>query len=216
MSDQMNGEPVVAAWRRIEAWLRKHAASSAASMLPPAPQEDVARAEEELRQYAGYGFPAELKALWQVCGGVVNIEIPEEEDEGEVASGDFLPGGVLADPALSTRPRLFFPEDDPWGDERWVAWLCTDEEAVSGLYISDDPSIQGVGRWSTLDGQYELGEPQFSSIAAYLDQVLRTLERGPATLMDPRNVPGVIHGCLHWDSPGAASLLASENWARIH
>ncbi|WP_306335726.1 hypothetical protein [Streptomyces sp. KL118A] len=212
----MHVEPVVTAWRRVETWLRESARTSAESMLPPAAHKDVTKAEEPLRQYAGYGFPQELTALWRVCGGVENLEIEEDQDEGEVASGDFLPDGVLLGPALSTQPRISFPESDPWGAEQWVAWLSTDEEVIPGLYISDDPAMRGVGRWSTLDGNYELGEPQFPSIASSFEKVLETLQQGPATLMGPTNVPGIIYGWLHWDSPEEPSLLASENWVRLH
>ncbi|WP_406416881.1 hypothetical protein OH809_37280 [Streptomyces sp. NBC_00873] len=58
MSDQLNVEgqaaQVEAAWGRIVAWLEQHAPTSYASLLPPAPETEMANADAALRQHLGF------------------------------------------------------------------------------------------------------------------------------------------------------------------
>lgn len=75
-------------------WSAEHAPTSYASLVRPVPGEDIAAADGQLRQHFGYGMPAESTAPWRLCGGVKHQEIEGDEQE-EVASGVFLPGGVV-------------------------------------------------------------------------------------------------------------------------
>lgn len=123
MSDQLNVEgqaaQVEAAWGRIVAWLEQHAPTSYASLLPPAPETEMANADAALRQHLGFALPSELAALWQLCGGVEHQYIEANEEEGEVASGAFLPGGILLGPADALRPRLPDISRRDWWGPRW-------------------------------------------------------------------------------------------------
>ncbi|WAZ21407.1 hypothetical protein STRCI_002576 [Streptomyces cinnabarinus] len=214
MSVQRNDEAghVAFAWRKMTDWLAEHAPVSRASLLPPATEEEIASADSLLRQQLGFGLPADLAALWRLCGGVEHQYIEANEEEGEVGSGAFLPGGILLGPVGALRPRL--PETgraDVWG-AAVVPWLTGDESGPeSGHYVGAD----GVGRWSLPDN---LGcdKPDFPSIAAYLEAVHRTLTEGPADAMGP-DVPGLVWGCLIWDDPEAPLLDdALEHWHPVH
>ncbi|MGW1958399.1 hypothetical protein ACWCPI_37600 [Streptomyces sp. NPDC001920] len=57
MSDQRNLET---AWRRLTDWLGANAPVSHASLLPPAPEQAIEAADDQLRQRLGFGLPAEL------------------------------------------------------------------------------------------------------------------------------------------------------------
>lgn len=209
MSDQRNLEM---AWRRLTDWLEANAPVSYASLLPPVPEQAIEAADDQLRQRLGFGIPAELGALWRLCGGVEHQYIEANEEEGEVGSGAFLPGGILLGPADALSARL--PETgcgDSWGAPV-VPWLTGDEAGPeSGHYVGAD----GVGRWSLPDN-LACDKPDFPSTAAYLDAVHRTLTEGPADAMGP-DVPGLVWGCLIWDDPEAPLLDdALEHWHPVH
>lgn len=210
MNDQQN---VVEAWRRLAGWLEENAPVSYASLLPPAEERAIEAADTHLKHYLRFGLPAELAALWRLCGGVDHQEI-ERDEEGEVGSGTFLPGGVIMSPTDALRPRL----PDHTGQDWWqgapvVPWLTRDEAgAESGYWVGD----MGVGRWSVDNLPGESGEPAFPSIAAYLDAVLRTVTEGPADAMGS-HVPGLVWGCLVWENPEHPLLdEALPHWSPIH
>ncbi|WP_405681970.1 hypothetical protein [Streptomyces sp. NBC_00057] len=216
MSDQLNVEgqaaQVEAAWGRIVAWLEQHAPTSYASLLPPAPETEMANADAALRQHLGFALPSELAALWQLCGGVEHQYIEANEEEGEVASGAFLPGGILLGPADALRPRLPDISRRDWWGAAVVPWLTGDETGPeSGHYVG----ANGVGYWSHPDN-LACDKPDYPSIAAYLEAVHRTLTEGPADAMGP-DVPGLVWGCLIWDDPGSPLLDdALEHWRPVH
>ncbi|MFF9899054.1 hypothetical protein [Streptomyces longispororuber] len=208
-------ERTAAAWQQLAAWLRVHAPTSHASILPPAAEAEVAEAEGRLREHCGYGFPPELVALWAMAGGVRHVDIDAYDEEGEVATGRFLPHGLLLTPAQSIRPRLAgfdHQGKDYWAGAQWVAPFGNYREATdTGLYLS----AVGLGEWSSYEGLIQ-GEPLYPSIAAYLEAVNRTLAEGPADLMGPQ-VPGIVYGCLVWQDPQAPSLDETfDDWRPVH
>ncbi|SFK38770.1 hypothetical protein [Streptomyces pini] len=215
MSVQPHGgtEQVTAAWQALTGWLAEHAPVSHASLLPPAGEEDIAAADSLLTRYAGYGLPAELVALWRLCGGVEHQYIEENEEHGEVGSGAFLPDGVLLPPREAVRPRLPEPgRPDYWNGARVVPWLTPDE---AGPEFGQYAGSGGVGHWSTMAGP-EVSEPRHPSVAAYLEAVHRTLTVGPADLMGP-DVPGIVYGCLVWENPDHPGMdEAFEHWTPLH
>lgn len=195
---------MVAAWQRIETWLRAHAPVSAETILPPVDEGVLAAAEAQLYAAHGHGFPEELKALWRRCGGVEWVDVEEDED-GDLAAYEFL-DYVLLGPGDAVQARGSWESlaggaageaSCPVAD--WVPWLGADNDAPdSGRYIS--PS--GGGGWAYYEGA-ELGEPtEFSSVAHYLEAVADAFEHGTGALMsrpEPnRHVPGVVHGALIW------------------
>lgn len=204
---------LTAAWRQLTDWLRVHAPTSFASLLPPATDDEIRAADALLTQHVGYGLPAELAALWRLCGGVEHQYIEPNEDEGEVGSGAFLPHGVLLTPAQAVWPRLPSAGGrDYWDGARVVPWLTLDEAGPEyGEYVS----AAGVGHWSTMAGP-EVSAPHHPSMAAYLETVHRALTSGPADLMGPE-VPGIVWGCLAWDDPNAPRLDdALAHWTPVH
>ncbi|MEU5161258.1 hypothetical protein AB0G74_16850 [Streptomyces sp. NPDC020875] len=211
MSDHDEVERIAAVWQVLTDWLATHAPLSFASLLPPAPEEDIRIADTALRQHLGFGLPSGLAALWGLCGGVTH-QIIEADEEGEVASGAFLPGGVVLPPAQALGLRLPVGGGrDGWGGAPVVPWLTRDEAGPEhGLYAGP----QGVGDWSIVDEP--AGEAVFSSIAVYLETVHRTLTVGPADLMGS-DVPGLVWGCLVWDDPENPGLdEAGAFWRQVH
>ncbi|MEV0222541.1 hypothetical protein [Streptomyces sp. NPDC050704] len=213
MPVEQNTDParVEAAWRNITAWLAEHAPLSHASLLPPASEAEIERADTLLRERLGFELPAELRQLWRLCGGVEHQDI-EADEQGEVFSGAFFPDGLLLSPAKALRPRLPGPGmKDFWGAEV-VPWLTGDDEdaQLQGSCIG----ARGVGQWSFEDNL--AGTPDYPSMAAYLESVHRTLNVGPANLMSS-DVPGVVWGCLIWDRPQGSWLTdAAEHWSPVH
>ncbi|MER5359106.1 hypothetical protein [Streptomyces sp. NPDC002785] len=204
-------ERVTAAWQALTAWLAEHAPLSYASLLPPATEEEIATADSRLRQYLGFGLPTELAALWRLCGGTEHQHI-ENDEEGEVGSGAFLPGGVIFSPAEALGLRLpTLGQRDGWGGAQVVPWLTRDEAGpLHGHYAG----AVGVGDWSIVDEP--VTKPVYPSIAAYLEAALRTVTDGPADLMGD-DVPGLVWGCLIWDDPERPGMLdAFEHWTPLH
>ncbi|MFE7047790.1 hypothetical protein ACFVAM_05395 [Streptomyces californicus] len=213
MADHQNGtaESVTEVWHALTNWLAAHAPVSHASLLPPATDDELAAVDAGLRDRLGYGLPVELAALWRLCGGVRH-QVIEADEEGEVGSGAFLPGGVLFAPSEALGLRL--PAEgghDGWGGARVVPWLTRDEAGpLQGHYAGDI----GVGRWNLVDEP--VSEPAYPSATAYLEAVHRTLTEGPAGLMGS-DVPGLVWGCLVWDDPENPGLdEAFEHWAPVH
>ncbi|MET9555289.1 hypothetical protein [Streptomyces sp. NPDC006645] len=196
------------AWGALTGWLADHAPTSYASLLPPAPEADITAVDEQLRQRLGYGLPAELAALWRLCGGVEHQEIEGDEQE-EIGSGAFLPGGVVLTPEQAMSAALLGGSGG-WGAPV-VPWLTRDEAGPeSGHYAGPD----GVGSWELPEG---IDEPRYPSIAAYLTAVHRALTEGPADSTGSADVPGIVHGCLIWDDPESSWLTdAAEHWAPLH
>lgn len=208
-------ERTATAWRQLTEWLRVHAPTSHASILPPATAAEIEEAEARLRRGCGYGFPPELTALWAVAGGVRQLDIDEYDEEGEVATGRFLPHGLLLTPAQSIRPRLAGLDSqgkDYWEGARWAAPFGNYRDAAdTGLYLSAD----GLGKWRAYEGMF-MDEPLYPSIAAYLEAVNRTLTAGPADGMGPE-APGVVYGCLSWQDPRDPRLDETfADWRPVH
>ncbi|MGX1267078.1 hypothetical protein [Streptomyces phaeoluteigriseus] len=209
MGDQRNLE---AAWGRLMDWLKARAPVSYASLLPPVPEQVIEAADARLRHHLDFGLPAELADLWRLCGGVEHQYVEANEEEGEVASGAFLPGGILLGPADALRPRLRETGRDDVCGVAVVPWLTGDQAGPEyGHYVGAD----GVGYWSLPDN-LACDKPDYPSITGYLEAVHRTLTEGPAEAMGPE-VPGLVWGCLIWDDPEAPLLDdALEHWHPVH
>lgn len=209
-------ERMTAAWQQLTAWLRVHAPASHASILPPATGAEIREAEGHLRRDCGYGFPPELVALWAMAGGVRQLDLEEYDEEGEVATGGFLPHGQLLTPSQSIWPRLAGLDHqgkDFWEGAQWAVPFGNYPEATdAGLYLS----VAGLGKWSSYEGMF-MEKTLYSSIAAYLEAVNRTLVEGPADLMG-REVPGIVYGCLIWQDPKGSPGLDETfaDWRPVH
>lgn len=199
MSDQQNSQGETArvqvAWGRFETWLTEHAPTSAATLLPPAREDEMAAAEEDL----GFGIPMELKALWRLCGGVSCA--PEPSNSPEHDPRMFLPSGILLSLAQAAETEAGFHlvgEPDPWGGNPVLPWVGEDHEgSQTGLYLLAGDR-RGVGEWSAASGP-ELDEPGFDALASYLEAVAQVLGHGTGPMADW--VPGISRGCLAWREP---------------
>ncbi|MEU7468687.1 hypothetical protein AB0A94_09035 [Streptomyces sp. NPDC044984] len=214
----MNAQDVrraVDGWRWLTEWLRVHAPTSYASLLPPAAADEIAEAQGRLGERCDFRFPPDLLALWAEAGGVRQLDLDELDEEGEVATGRFLPHGLLLTPAQSIRPRLagFDPQGkDYWEGVEWVAPFGNYAEATdAGLYLS----AAGLGEWTSYEGMY-MNEPSYPTLADYLETVRRTLTEGPADRMGSQ-VPGIVHGCLIWQDPELPRLDETHaDWQPVH
>ncbi|MFH8369504.1 hypothetical protein [Streptomyces sp. NPDC018031] len=220
MSERMKAEPVVAAWGRIATWLHRYAPVSAGTILPPAGAGELASTETHCLAVYGHGVPAELTALWRLCGGVRWVDV-EEDEGGDLAAYAFL-GSVLLGPDEAVRARG--GRESLAGSlsaaarpvAHWLPWLGADNDGPdSGLYAADS----GVGRWACYEG-VELGEPTaFPSVTGYLEAVADALEHGTGPLVSRpvpnREVPGLVGGALIWahlDHPYGIP----DGWEPIH
>ncbi|MET8685401.1 hypothetical protein ABZV77_14390 [Streptomyces sp. NPDC004732] len=220
MSDQSEIEQIAAVWERLTGWLAEYAPASHASLLPPAAAGAVGAAEGRLTHELDFAFPPELKALWQMCGGVQDVEVPGNEG-GALWAGKFLPGGIFLAPEAALWQRLRFGpgEDDPWDGADFVSFLDGEEASGAGecgMYVSysTDPTLRGVGDWSTTTGP-DLSPPAWPSVTTYLEAVCELLQTGGGPLLEQtgRRQPVLALGCLAWiDSDDGLEVP----WRRVH
>lgn len=131
--------------RHCAAWLKVNAPASYASLLPPAPEQAIEAADAQLRHHLDFGRPGELGDLWRLCEGVEHQYIEADEEEGEVVSGAFLPGGALLGSADALWLRLPDMSRRDWWGAAVVPWLTGDQTGhESGHYVG----ANGVGHWS--------------------------------------------------------------------
>ncbi|MFI2619608.1 hypothetical protein [Streptomyces sp. NPDC018584] len=220
MSDQSEMEQITGVWARLTDWLAEYAPASYASLLPPADADTVTAEEARLMHVLDFGFPPELKALWQVCGGVQDVEVPGNKDYA-LWAGDFLPGGIFVGPEASLWQRLRFGpgEGDPWDGADFVTFLDAEDPSGSGefgMYASwsTDPTLRGVGRWSTMTGP-ALSPPAWPSVTAYLEAVCELLQTGGGPLLEAadRQQPVLALGCLAWIDPADGLEVP---WRPVH
>jgi cell wall assembly regulator SMI1 len=138
---------VIAAWDRVESWLRRHPPAS--PVTPGASDELIAEAEAEL----GFRLPADLRTLWQRCGGPVGPLTPD----GEVLLG--------VRQALDAYDLLNHP--GVW-EATWIPFTADEpEDPFSGTFI--DAATGVIGSWNRQDISclYDDG----SILARYLAEV---------------------------------------------
>lgn len=215
MSDQMQVDRVAAAWGRLSGWLADHAPLSSEALLPPASSQEIVVAEQNLMDYAGHGFPAELKALWQMCGGLQTVDLPEEdEDDGDLNPHGFIPEGDLLSPAWAVQARV---RSDAFADQvepariQWVPFLGEHwEGGVFGRYVDAAASPSPVGRWDAMAG-LQIGGVCYVSIADLLEQTADGIIHGRGPLVSDGQVPGLEKGCLTWADP-RESMMRHPAW----
>ncbi|MFE4048147.1 SMI1/KNR4 family protein [Streptomyces sp. YIM B13518] len=138
---------VIAAWERIESWLRLH--PPAAPVPPGAPDELIAEAEVEL----GFGLPADLRTLWRRCGGPVGPLTPE----GEVLLG--------VRQALDAYDLLNHP--GVW-ETTWIPFTADEpDDPFSGTFI--DAATGLVGSWNRQDVSHLYDDG--STLTGYLTEI---------------------------------------------
>ncbi|MFE7617127.1 SMI1/KNR4 family protein [Streptomyces sp. NPDC057496] len=202
---------VASAWQRIEALLEQYAPLSHQSLQPPASEDRIAAAENEL----GMAFPEELRTLLKFHNGVV--EEPAQidvDEEGEVWNTKFLDNHALltldqivqqcwrlTDPVMSLSQPGYLPWLAPDPDDMTSCWLVSAREEDSGR----------LAKWSEYHALHFPTGPQ--TVAQLLEAHAEALESGTGSIFGAgENVPGVIYECLVWDDPNRPFLLGNEFW----
>lgn len=138
---------VIAAWERVESWLRLR--PSAAPVPPGASDELIAEAEAEL----GFRLPADLRTLWQRCGGPVGPLTPE----GEALLG--------VRQALDAYDLLHHP--GVW-ETTWIPFTADEpDDPFSGTFIDAVTGL--IGSWNRQDVSHLYDDG--STLTGYLTEV---------------------------------------------
>ncbi|MFF4796028.1 SMI1/KNR4 family protein [Streptomyces sp. NPDC001276] len=202
---------ILAAWDRIESWLKVNAPNSYASLRPPAAPERIAAAQAHM----GVSWPEEVSALWLRHDGAEFFEVDGDE-EGEVDPAKFLTRYTFL--PLSEVTRVYAARSDPdtgaVGFSGWVPLSGADDDYAGEMVVVDGPDAGRVGRWFSTDSAYLHRE--YSTLGGYLEAVAEALESGTGPLADRNGVvPGVALGCLVWQNPRAVSAVQAP-WEPLH
>ncbi|MFJ4840414.1 SMI1/KNR4 family protein [Streptomyces sp. NPDC088746] len=145
---------VIAAWDRIESMLSLR--SPATPVPHGASDELMAEAEAAL----GFRLPADLRTLWQRCGGTFGPLTPE----GEVLLGvrqTLETYALLSDPGVWETTWIPFTADEP-------------DDPFSGTFI--DAATGLTGSWNRQDVSHLYDDG--STLAGYLAEVADELQEG--------------------------------------
>ncbi|WP_069170361.1 SMI1/KNR4 family protein [Streptomyces griseus] len=169
----MTADLVQASWTRIDAWLREHAPRTFATLRPPAGDDEIAAAQEEL----GVTFPPELVASLLRHDGA--LEGPEAF---RFSSGDRLLGvsGILGDTGFmrGIDQGIDGEAEDYWlhGYVKFGSYDVTSDGLLVDCRTGRD-SFGTVGRFFDETGT-SFGEAD--SLGEYLAEEADQLERGQA------------------------------------
>lgn len=184
----MTADLVQDSWTRIDAWLRKHAPRTFATLRPPAGDKEIAAAQEEL----GVTFPPDLVASLLRHNGA--LEGPEAF---RFSTGDRLLGvsGILGDTGFmrGIDQGLDGEAEDYWlrGYVKFGSYDVTSDGLLIDCRTGRD-SFGAIGRFFDETGT-SFG--QADSLGGYLAELAGKLERGQDA--------GVVtfNGRLFWEGP---------------
>ncbi|MFC8272482.1 SMI1/KNR4 family protein [Streptomyces sp. NPDC057271] len=184
----MTADLVQGSWTRIDAWLREHAPRTFATLRPPAGDEEIAAAQEEL----GVTFPPDLVASLLRHNGA--LEGPEAF---RFSTGDRLLGvsGILGDTAFM---RGIDQGVDGEAEDYWLRGYVkfgSHDVTSDGLLMdcrTERDSFGAIGRFFDETGT-SFG--QAHSLGGYLAELADMLEHGQDA--------GVVtfNGRLFWEGP---------------
>lgn len=209
-------EQVVAAWERVENWLRAHAPASAALLRPAAGEVEIAAVEKTI----GVAFPPALRAWYGLHDG---IDDPADGDSWWPAG--FLPGGQ-GWYRLGQLQGAYVMQTRDWEREPGrIPISCTPDDMWHGLYLDarpDAPSCGCLGRW-VVDREPELIADSFPGwpLQEWLTEIADALEQGrclvePSGRRDEENWPALtVCGGLTWVDPGQEPGLP-EGWILLN
>ncbi|MFD4370635.1 SMI1/KNR4 family protein [Streptomyces sp. NPDC058486] len=160
-------------WRRIDAWLARHAASDFALLNPPATRDDIQRAEQLL----GTPLPGDLAASLRCHDGVSAWAtfLPEQSPltvSGIVEHWQTHMDVAAENDGLTRRPW----DDEPWWHPLWVPWA---ESADGGAQVIDQRPGPDAGRigWAGHGGCGDFTD-SWPDLASLLDAVAHALHEG--------------------------------------
>lgn len=187
--------PPSESWRLIDAWLATHVASDFALLNPPAPLDEIRKAERIL----GAPLPDDLAESLQCHNGVSawTTILPEQSPlpvGGVVDRWQTCMGVAAENEGLSVRPW----EEEPWWHRLWVPWA---ESADGVAQVIDQRPGPDTGRlgWAGHSGGGDFTE-SWPDLASLLHAVAQALHEG-----------GDVHGLrpyltaqggMWWDEEG--------------
>ncbi|WP_019631198.1 SMI1/KNR4 family protein [Actinomadura atramentaria] len=203
MSADADGvERLVAAWGRIESWLRAHAPASGALLRPPAGEADIAAAEAAM----GVELPATLAAWYRIHDGV---------DEDRAPSGAARIAGILPS------GKTMLPLDRVVGEyqmrtREWeraagiVPFARTPGDVWYGWYVDarkGGASYGNLGRWAVDEADEPYPWPSRGwPLPDWLVEIAAVLEQGrpmrrPDGTENVGDRPALYRGGLTWVDP---------------
>ncbi|GGP75908.1 SMI1/KNR4 family protein [Streptomyces melanogenes] len=208
--DQIRVERTLAAWGRIEAWLKEHAPRSYRGLPAPAGEDEIRAVELELDLV----LPADVRAFYQVRNGTgpaVDFDWSTGDRPLPDPSGYLLPDGDGIAP-LSYLGTWYdhLPVDDEYDDprRRYLPFMVSDPDGFYGSFVDCTPSSEGYGQIGSY-AEAAFPEPGgHPSLAAYLTDVADLLYGKPDEIW---GMPGILDGCLHWADPQAPP----EGWEPV-
>ncbi|MFD7459328.1 MULTISPECIES: SMI1/KNR4 family protein [unclassified Streptomyces] len=195
--DQVQAEFALAAWTRIETWLRQHAPRTFERLPAPAAQDDIRALEQEL----DLTVPADVRAFYLVRNGTgpaSDFDWPVSGDDPQ-PTGYFLPGGEGIGPLDMLSVWFNGPagaeglDDQP--HQRHLPVSAGDPDGFYGLYTDCTPG-GGYGLIGSY-GEAEIPSPGEETFAAYLTQLADALWAGRG--LEDTAAPHVADGRLVWD-----------------
>lgn len=182
--DPSRAERTLAAWARIEEWLRRHAPRTYAAL--PGPAEPAAVEEAE----AAVGpLPPESRALWSVRGGGSGSG---PERLGILRRYDVLPP---LDTVRCRANRLVgILEAEDMGPRPWVPACAMETDDPQLFNFVDVPT--GLPGWNIHGGAFTEPEESGESFAGWIEGVADELHGGPVNAGVLR--AGVADGWLSW------------------
>ncbi|CAG6393382.1 SMI1/KNR4 family protein [Streptomyces cocklensis] len=182
--DPSRAERTIAAWMRIEEWLRVRAPRSYAMLPGPAEPSEIAAAEAALGK-----LPQELMALWSLRAGgsgsgPERLEILRGYDV-------FPPMDSVRCHFIALSPIL---EVEEMGPRPWVPACATATDEPALWNFIDVPTGQ-LG-WNVHAGEFTEPEESGDTFAEWIESVADQLHGGQAWGI---RLPGVANGWLSWE-----------------
>ncbi|SHN22525.1 SMI1/KNR4 family protein [Actinacidiphila paucisporea] len=194
--DPSRVERTVAAWERIEEWLRVYAPRSYAMLPGPAHPGEVEAAEAAVGE-----LPPELTALWAARGGgrgsgPERLRILRGYDV-------FPPRDAVRCHRWALSPIL---EAEEMGTPPWVPTCATDTGEPHLWNFIDTPT--GRLGWNVHGGEFTEPEESGETFAEWIESVADELHGGPGWGV---LLPGVADGWLSWRDTRVPDRIPS-NW----
>ncbi|WP_406413005.1 SMI1/KNR4 family protein [Streptomyces halstedii] len=194
----MTADLVQASWTRIDAWLREHAPRTFATLRPPAGEDEIAAAQEEL----GVTFPPDLVASLLRHNGA-----PEGPEAFRFSTGDRPLGvsGILGDTGFmrGIDQGIDGETEDYWLHDyvKFGSYDGTSDGLLVDCRTGRD-SFGSIGRFFDETGT---GFGEADSLGEYLAESAGKLERGKDA--------GVVtfNGRLFWEGPLPARQQCSAD-----
>jgi cell wall assembly regulator SMI1 len=193
-------ERTLAAWVRIEAWLRRHAPQTHAALPGPAEPSAVEEAEAALGD-----LPPELRALWSVLGGGSG---PDLQRLGVLRGYDVLPPSMAVWCRVNVLDGIL--EVEEMGSRPWVP-ACANERFEPYLWNFIDVPTGDLGSNVHAGAFIQPGESG-ETFTTWIEGVADELHGGPAKARVVR--AGISDGSLLWTDPRDPRRTPSD-WAPV-